>query len=64
MLAGEAKWAQSIDGRRLAHELRAKAAAVPGAEPGTMRFALCARKTVRSAPAGTLVGTAGDIFAG
>lgn len=64
VLAGEAKWAVAVDGRRLVHDLRAKAAAVPGAEPDTLRFALCARKTVRSAPTGTLTCTAGDIFAG
>jgi hypothetical protein len=63
VLAGEAKWGRSVDGRRLVRDLRTKAAAVPGADPDTMRYALCARKTVRSAPAGTLVCTADDIFA-
>lgn len=64
VLAGEAKWARSVDGRRLAHDLRMRAAMVPGAEVDTMRFALCARETVRAVPAGTLVCTAGDIFGG
>lgn len=62
VLAGEAKWARSVDGPRLVRGLRTKTAAVPAAEPANMRYALCARNTVRAAPAGTLVCTAGDIF--
>jgi AAA+ ATPase superfamily predicted ATPase len=67
VLVGEAKWAWSVDGRRLAATLREKSLAIPGVQapaPGEtpVRLALCARDEVRDAPDGTLVVTAADIF--
>lgn len=62
VLAGEAKWASVIDATRVLRGLRAKAAALPGVDIDNLRFALCARKSVRSVPDGTLVVTAADIL--
>jgi AAA+ ATPase superfamily predicted ATPase len=76
VLIGEAKWARTADGRRLAGSLREKAralrpAALPGSlrsdgtdGPDSVRLSLCAREEVRDAPPGTLVVTAADIFSG
>jgi uncharacterized protein len=62
VLAGEAKWASAIDARRVLHGLRTKAGALPGVDVDDVRFALCARQSVRSAPDGTLVVTSADIL--
>lgn len=66
VLAGEAKWARTVDGRRIAAGLREKTRALPpsrpGAEPAEPRLALCARESVRDAPSEALIVTAADIF--
>jgi AAA+ ATPase superfamily predicted ATPase len=75
VLVGEAKWARSVDGRRLAATLREKARALPGlpvsasaaastsdSAGAPVRLALCARDEIRNAPDDTLVITAADIF--
>jgi AAA+ ATPase superfamily predicted ATPase len=62
VVAGEAKWGRSIDGRRILAELMAKAAHLPERSPD-LRYALCARETIRDAPADVLTCTAADIFA-
>ncbi|MGF7238516.1 MAG: ATP-binding protein [Frankia sp.] len=69
VLAGEAKWTRTADGRRIAAALREKIRALPGGRPGSdgsgsdgLRLALCARDAVRDAPEGALIVTAVDIF--
>ncbi len=62
VLAGEAKWARTLDGARTMRELELKAAALPRAAP-EMLYAVCARERVTRAPAGLLALTAADIFA-
>lgn len=59
---GEAKWARTVDGRRLAAQLRAKSAAVPGMVEEPL-ILLAARDAVTSAPDGVLIVRADDIFA-
>lgn len=61
VLVGEAKWARSVDGRRVEASLLLKAAAL-SAEPGDLRLAIAARERVDDAGAGTLTVTAADIF--
>jgi len=63
VLLGEAKWARTADGGRLVRELERKASALPLLAPD-IRYAACARERVTGAPSGTMVVTAGDIFAG
>ena len=60
VLAGEAKWAKVVDGKRVLAELRRKAAGLPGAAPD-LRFALAARGSVRDR-GDAIVITAEDIF--
>lgn len=62
VLAGEAKWARSVDGVRIASELARKVDALPRVAPD-IRYAICARERVRNAPAGAITITAADIFA-
>ncbi|WP_045877925.1 hypothetical protein [Pseudofrankia sp. DC12] len=73
ILFGEAKWARSVDARRLAPRLTDKArdllVATVGATEAEMadtplRLSYCAREQVRNAPLDTLVVTAADIFPG
>jgi AAA+ ATPase superfamily predicted ATPase len=61
VLAGEAKWAKAIDGPRILAELMAKSTRLPGTSP-ELRYALCARQTVRNAPDGALICTSTEIF--
>lgn len=60
VLAGEAKWAPEVDGRRLRRQLEAKARLLPGA-PEDLRLAVAARERVTD-PGDLLVVTAADIF--
>jgi AAA+ ATPase superfamily predicted ATPase len=62
VLAGEAKWARSVDGRMILQGLRSKASLLPGVDPDRIKLALCARERVRSAPRDTLVVTADDVM--
>jgi hypothetical protein len=62
VLAGEAKWASTVDAGRLLPALRTHAALIPGADVDEMRFALCAREQVRGAPDDVLTVTAADIM--
>lgn len=62
VLAGEAKWARSIDGPPLLKGLRRSASALPGADPVWLRFALCAREHVHNAAPETLVITTADVM--
>ncbi len=63
VMAGEAKWAETIDGRRVRDTLRRNAALLPDVELDRLRLALCARVEVRSPQPDTLVVTAEDVFA-
>ncbi|MGH3864917.1 MAG: ATP-binding protein [Pseudonocardiaceae bacterium] len=63
VLAGEAKWAARLDATRTIRALSAKVGAVPGADPRTMRLALCARERVDNVPDDVLAVTAEDIMA-
>jgi uncharacterized protein len=62
VLVGEAKWAQTTDGRRLVGELERKAGALPLLSPD-VGYAVCARERITGAPSGTITVTAADIFA-
>jgi AAA+ ATPase superfamily predicted ATPase len=61
VVAGEAKWAKSIDGPRVLAELTPKTARLRDAAP-ELRYVLCARETVRQPPKGVLICTANEIF--
>ena len=60
-LAGEAKWARSVDAARIVRALERKAEQLPRRRQ-PLTYAVCARGEVTDAPAGTLVVTARDIF--
>jgi len=61
VLFGEAKWARSVRGDRLARSLERKADGVPdAAEERT--YVIAAREEVRDVPEGVIVVTAADIF--
>lgn len=62
VVAGEAKWAFREDGSRLAHKLREKAQAVPGAVD-TITLVLGVREELHHVPEGVVTVTARDIFA-
>ena len=61
VLAGESKWASSVNAGRIKAGLAAKAAALTP-DVASLRFAVCARDQVENADADTLVVTAADIF--
>ncbi len=61
VLVGEAKWARSVDGGRLAQSLRRKADALPK-RASALQLAICARERVQPCPADVLAITAADIF--
>lgn len=61
VLAGEAKWARTVDGARIVRELERKARTLPSVA-ADVRYAVCARERVSNAPVGTLEITARDIF--
>ena len=61
VLAGEAKWARTVNGARIVRELQRKVEALPHLADD-IRFAVCAREHVTKAPAETLTITATDIF--
>ena len=58
---GEAKWARSVDARRLLVELQRKALRLPEIADD-LRLAICARDQVTQVGSETLVVTASDIF--
>jgi AAA+ ATPase superfamily predicted ATPase len=60
VLVGEAKWARTVDGRRVGHALAEKARAVPGLADDYVRV-VCARDEVKHAD-GLHVVTSRDIF--
>jgi AAA+ ATPase superfamily predicted ATPase len=63
VLAGEAKWARTVDGAALAAGLRRKAeAAVP--EPDVLAYVICARSKVERKPRAVRAVTAARIFPG
>lgn len=61
VLAGEAKWARTVDGARTVRELELKVPALPRVAPA-VRYAVCARERVRNLPAGALSVTAAEMF--
>ncbi|MGH3996282.1 MAG: ATP-binding protein, partial [Pseudonocardiaceae bacterium] len=63
VLAGEAKWASRPAATRLIRALSAKVSAVPGADPATVRLAVCARERVDNVPTDVVAITAEDIMA-
>ena len=63
VLAGAAKWATRLDATRTIRALSVKIGAVPGANPETVRLALCARERVDNVPDDVLAITAEDIMA-
>lgn len=62
VLAGEAKWARSVDGGRLLSALRRKAASLT-AEPDVLTYVVAAREGVRDLPAQAVGVTAAEVFA-
>lgn len=61
VLAGEAKWARSVDATAVRRRLERKAASlVP--EPEKLRYVVCAREKVENAPGDVTTVTAQDIF--
>jgi hypothetical protein len=62
VLAGEVKWARTVDGARLAYQLRRKLAD-PGVEPEAVRYVIAARERVERAPDDVTVITAADVLA-
>ncbi|THV29991.1 ATP-binding protein [Glycomyces paridis] len=60
ILAGEAKWAKSVNANRIKAALAAKAAALGGGE--ALRYAVAAREEVRYGDDETFAFTAADIF--
>ena len=63
VLAGESKWARSVNAVRIKAGLIRKTAGL-AADPGQLTYAICAREQVEHADADTLMVTAADIFAG
>ncbi len=63
VLAGETKWARTVNAARLKASLIRKTAGL-AVDPDQLRYAVCARDQVEHADADTLAVTAADIFAG
>ncbi len=61
VLAGEAKWARTVDGERVVRDLERKIGALPKVAR-EVRYAVAARETVRDASGEVLAVTAADIF--
>ncbi|MGH3192141.1 MAG: ATP-binding protein [Streptosporangiaceae bacterium] len=61
VLAGEAKWARSVNAARIKTGLIRKTAGLTP-DPGQLRYAVCARDQVEHADADVLAVTAADIF--
>jgi uncharacterized protein len=61
VLVGEAKWAREVSAPRIIADLHRKADALPGA-PHELRFAICARERISTAPDDMIAITADDIF--
>jgi uncharacterized protein len=61
VLAGEAKWARTVDGAALVRELERKTAALPRVA-GDIRYAVCARERIGRLPPGVLAASAAEIF--
>lgn len=60
VLAGEAKWSRQADAARIRRGMERKAAGF--ADPGTLRYAVCARQTLVNLDDDVLGITAADIF--
>ena len=63
VLAGEAKWARTVDGAALAASLRRKSESVT-AEPDGLAYVVCARSKVERKPRAVRAVTAARIFPG
>lgn len=64
VLAGEAKWAKRVDGRRVARELEHKAESLPGLDAAKpLRLAVAARERVDNGE-GIVTVTAAEVFGG
>lgn len=61
-LVGEAKWTKNVDGSRVLHTLRAKAAVLAG-NSAALAYLIAAREHVTDLPRGAVAVTAADIFA-
>lgn len=62
VLAGEAKWARTVDATRLVDGLRRKVERGLGIDPDEVRHAVCARAEHRRVPEDVLALTAADLF--
>lgn len=62
VLAGEVKWARSVDAPHLVHELHRKVERGLRADVEALRYLVAARDTAREASNDTVVVTAGDVF--
>ncbi len=62
VLAGEAKWARSVDARRIVHDLRQKVDRGLGLDPNSLGYLVCARHEVHHLPDGAQAFTAEDLF--
>jgi uncharacterized protein len=62
VLAGESKWARSVDAARIKAGLIRKSASITD-DPAALSYAVCARESVANADSQTLAVTAADIFA-
>jgi AAA+ ATPase superfamily predicted ATPase len=62
VLAGEAKWARTVDASQLAADLRRKVSGL-GADPDSLRYLVAARESARNTPDGMIVVTAAEVFA-
>jgi hypothetical protein len=60
-MVGEAKWSSSLDARRPLADLERKAASLVD-DTTKLRYALCARERITSAPGDVLAVTAAQIF--
>jgi hypothetical protein len=63
VLVGEAKWARSVDARRILDGLRLKASRLPEADLDRLRFSVCARERVDFGPSDVLAITAAEVMA-
>ncbi|MFZ0217143.1 MAG: ATP-binding protein [Candidatus Dormiibacterota bacterium] len=63
VMAGEAKWASSVDAATLVGVLQRKVERGLRADPDSLRYAVCARTLVHNAGSAAVVLTAEDLFA-
>lgn len=62
-MAGEVKWATSVDGRRIVQRLRRKVETGLHLDPDDLTYVVCARDEVRNVGDDVLALTAADLFA-